>query len=69
MVSGSSQQDTLQRRPHCATHHAVEPMVVASLGTLLPFIDGPTTAFRLDPIFSRHVFREKAMLLRAIPKE
>jgi hypothetical protein len=41
-------------------------MVVAALGTLLPLIDGPTTAFRLDPILSRHVLCEKSMLFRVI---
>ena len=43
---------------------AIEPMVVAAFGTLLPFIDCSNAAFGCHPILGRQMLSKHAMMLR-----
>lgn len=53
----------------CATDQAVKPMVVMSVGTELPFVDGTATARGFDAELGDKMFGEQLMGDRVTSEE
>jgi hypothetical protein len=66
----ATQQDcSLHRGRDRAAYQAIEPVIVAALGTLLPFIYRATATFGLHAILGREMLGEQAMLIGLVPKQ
>jgi hypothetical protein len=63
------QHRALDGRPDGTADQAVEPVVVASLRALLPFVHGAATAFRFYAVLGGKVFREETMVFGFVPEE
>src|SRR5262249_44801052 len=54
-----SQCHALHRRCHCGAHEAIQPVIVAAVGTQPPLVYLTAASFRSHPVFTDQVSREQ----------